>query len=201
MNKGQNVRRGRTRHTSHKGGGSSNNGTGNRVDSKSRGNPQQNLDKYLGMARDALQAGDRVNEEYYLQFAEHFQRVINDRAQDDGNRKDRSRNNNNRNRNQPRQSNNQKGEGQKTVDPAAQDQPKITDGNTDKPISDKQAEKPKQDGAPSGDKAKPHAARKRSPRVKADEDNKQALLEKSSEKAPETTEADTPIAGDTKAAE
>ena len=55
MNKGQNVRRGRTRHTPNKGGGSSNNGTGNRVDSKSRGNPQQNLDKYLSMARDALQ--------------------------------------------------------------------------------------------------------------------------------------------------
>ncbi len=209
MNKGQNVRRGRTRHTPNKGGGSSNNGTGNRVDSKSRGNPQQNLDKYLGMARDALQAGDRVNEEYYLQFAEHFQRVINDRAQDDGNRKDRSRNNNNRNRNQSRSSNNMKGENQKSMDPAAQDQPKIADGNTDKSISDKQAEKPKQDAAPLDDKAKPRVARKRSPRVKADEDNKPALPEKASEKAPETVPETVPetakvdalSAGDTKAAE
>ena len=204
MNKGQNVRRGRTRHTPNKGGGSSNNGTGNRVDSKSRGNPQQNLDKYLGMARDALQAGDRVNEEYYLQFAEHFQRVINDRAQEEDNRKDRSKNNNrnrnqnqNQNQNQSRPSNDMKGEGQKVVDPAAQDQPKIAVGDEDKPAKVERPEPAKQDDLPLGDKPKPRVARKRAPRVKADDASDQVV----SDKAPEAVSPEiTAVSGD-KAAE
>ena len=166
MNKGQNVRRGRTRHTPNKGGSNSNNGTGNRVDSKSRGNPQQNLDKYLGMARDALQAGDRVNEEYYLQFAEHFQRVINDRSQEEDNRQGRSknnRNNNNRSRNQSRPDN----QGNVADDPATQDQPKVADGNVDKEQKAKQSKLIEQDSTPSENKPKSRPARKREPRVKA----------------------------------
>lgn len=171
MNKGQNVRRGRTRHTPNKGGSSSSNGTGNRVDSKSRGNPQQNLDKYLGMARDALQAGDRINEEYYLQFAEHFQRVINERAQDDDNRKERSKNNNNnggkqRPRHQSQASAQEKAPEKAFVDPANVDQPKIVDANKGKPEPVKQ-DTPKQDVVPSEKKPRPRVARKREPRVKA----------------------------------
>ncbi len=34
-------------------------------------------DKYQGMARDALVSGDRVLAEYYHQYADHFQRIIN----------------------------------------------------------------------------------------------------------------------------
>lgn len=35
-------------------------------------------DKYLNMARDAQHSGDRVVTEYYLQYADHYQRLINE---------------------------------------------------------------------------------------------------------------------------
>ena len=35
-------------------------------------------DKYLNMARDAQHSGDRVITEYYLQYADHYQRLINE---------------------------------------------------------------------------------------------------------------------------
>jgi Domain of unknown function (DUF4167) len=51
---------------------------GNRIDNRARGNAPQLLEKYRNMARDAQLAGDRVNAEYYLQFADHYFRVIAD---------------------------------------------------------------------------------------------------------------------------
>lgn len=56
-------------------GGSDN---GNRIDNRSRGNAAQLLEKYRNMARDAQLSGDRVNAEYYLQFADHYFRVLAD---------------------------------------------------------------------------------------------------------------------------
>jgi hypothetical protein len=49
---------------------------GNRQDNRQRGNAAQLLEKYKSMARDAQLAGDRVQTEYYLQFAEHYFRVL-----------------------------------------------------------------------------------------------------------------------------
>lgn len=50
----------------------------NRIDSRSRGNAAQLLDKYKKLAQDAQHNGDRVQAEYYLQFADHYSRVISD---------------------------------------------------------------------------------------------------------------------------
>lgn len=49
---------------------------GNRQDNRQRGNAAQLLEKYKSMARDAQLGGDRVQTEYYLQFAEHYYRVL-----------------------------------------------------------------------------------------------------------------------------
>ena len=49
---------------------------GNRIDNRSRGNAAQLLEKYKALARDAQMSGDRVNTEYYLQFADHYFRVL-----------------------------------------------------------------------------------------------------------------------------
>ena len=49
---------------------------GNRIDNRARGNAPQLLEKYRGLARDAQLAGDRVMTEYYLQFADHYFRVV-----------------------------------------------------------------------------------------------------------------------------
>ena len=56
------------------GGGQS----GNRQDNRQRGNAAQLLEKYKNMARDAQLAGDRVQTEYYLQFADHYFRVLSE---------------------------------------------------------------------------------------------------------------------------
>ena len=52
--------------------------SGNRIDSRARGNAAQLLEKYKNLARDAQMQGDRVNTEYYLQFADHYFRVLSD---------------------------------------------------------------------------------------------------------------------------
>jgi hypothetical protein len=49
---------------------------GNRQDNRQRGNAAQLLEKYKALARDMQLAGDRVQTEYYLQFADHYFRVL-----------------------------------------------------------------------------------------------------------------------------
>lgn len=51
---------------------------GNRQDNRQRGNAAQLLEKYKSMARDAQLSGDRVQTEYYLQYAEHYFRVLSE---------------------------------------------------------------------------------------------------------------------------
>lgn len=53
----------------------------NRIDSRARGNAPQLLEKYRKLAQDAHMNGDRVQAEYYLQFADHYFRVIADQRQ------------------------------------------------------------------------------------------------------------------------
>ena len=52
--------------------------TGNRLDNRARGNAAQLLEKYKALARDAQTQSDRVNTEYYLQFADHYFRILNE---------------------------------------------------------------------------------------------------------------------------
>jgi hypothetical protein len=60
------------------GGGNPNGGNGNRIDNRARGNAAQLLEKYKNLAADAQRQGDRVNTEYYLQFADHYFRVLSE---------------------------------------------------------------------------------------------------------------------------
>ncbi|WP_267388586.1 DUF4167 domain-containing protein [Sphingomonas sp. GC_Shp_3] len=71
-------RRGRGGQQQRPQGGNSGRGqdTGNRIDNRARGNAAQLLEKYKALARDAQMQGDRVNIEYYLQFADHYFRVL-----------------------------------------------------------------------------------------------------------------------------
>lgn len=52
--------------------------SGNRQDNRQRGNAAQLLEKYKSLARDSQLAGDRVQTEYYLQFADHYFRVLSE---------------------------------------------------------------------------------------------------------------------------
>ncbi|MEK6638091.1 MAG: DUF4167 domain-containing protein [Pseudomonadota bacterium] len=63
---------------------------GNRIDNRARGNAPQMLEKYKALARDAQMQGDRVITEYYLQFADHYFRVVAEmRARQDETRRQR----------------------------------------------------------------------------------------------------------------
>jgi hypothetical protein len=48
----------------------------NRQDNRQRGNAAQLLEKYKSLARDSQLAGDRVQTEYYLQYADHYFRIL-----------------------------------------------------------------------------------------------------------------------------
>ena len=50
----------------------------NRVDNRARGNAAQMLEKFKKQAQDAQHNGDRVQAEYYFQFADHYFRVLAD---------------------------------------------------------------------------------------------------------------------------
>lgn len=69
-----NRRRGRGNNRPQGGGGQQL----NRIDSRARGNAPQLLEKYRKLAQDAHMNGDRVTAEYYLQFADHYFRVLAD---------------------------------------------------------------------------------------------------------------------------
>lgn len=73
-NRGRNNNNARPNGNNNRGGGDN----GNRIDNRARGNATQLLEKYRNMARDAQMVGDRVNAEYYLQFADHYFRVLAD---------------------------------------------------------------------------------------------------------------------------
>lgn len=62
----------------------------NRIDNRARGNAAQMLEKYKKLAQDTQLNGDRVQAEYYLQFADHYFRVLADfRSRQDENRPQR----------------------------------------------------------------------------------------------------------------
>ena len=51
---------------------------GNRIDNRARGNASQLYEKYKNLATEAQRQGDRVNTEYYLQFVDHYFRVLSE---------------------------------------------------------------------------------------------------------------------------
>lgn len=77
-----NINRNNNNNNRRRGRGSNNRQPGgqqlNRIDSRARGNAPQMLEKYRKLAQDSHLNGDRVTEEYYLQFADHYFRVIAD---------------------------------------------------------------------------------------------------------------------------
>jgi hypothetical protein len=74
-NNNNNRRRGRGNNNRPQGGGGQ---QLNRIDSRARGNAPQMLEKYRKLAHDAHLNGDRVQEESFLQYADHYFRVIAD---------------------------------------------------------------------------------------------------------------------------
>lgn len=82
-NNNNNRRRGRNNSNNPRPQGNNSGGgrgveSANRIDNRARGNAAQLLEKYKTLARDSHMHGDRVLTEYYLQFADHYFRVLAD---------------------------------------------------------------------------------------------------------------------------
>ena len=71
---------------------------------RSRGNAQQLMDKYMSLARDATQQGDRIAAENYHQHADHYYRIVNARNEQQVQRNEQQ--NEQQNAQRPQQSNN-----------------------------------------------------------------------------------------------
>ena len=78
MKQGSNNRRSRSRGGGKRhSGGRNNNFESHGPEVKIRGTAQQVQEKYLALAHDANVSGDRISEEAFLQFAEHYYRISN----------------------------------------------------------------------------------------------------------------------------
>ncbi len=166
-----NRRRGRNNNRQ-QGGGSAN--SLNRIDNRARGNAAQMLDKYKKLASDAALNDDRVQSEYYLQFADHYFRVIADnkarqdeqRAKRDENQGDKSDkpddDNEDRGRGRGRDQN-PRGRGNRNARDGAEggdrDDNPFTRGDRQQSEDRPKVEKPKSDKAPS-DKPRTRRTRK-----------------------------------------
>ena len=108
-NRQSNRRRGRgnNRPQNNRGGGFDHQNT---IDNRSRGNANQMLEKYKKQASDAQLNGDRVNAEYYLQFADHYFRVLSDfRSRQEAKQEAREQRNEEQNNKNERQDNGDNG--------------------------------------------------------------------------------------------
>ncbi|MFV0386770.1 DUF4167 domain-containing protein [Paracoccus sp. (in: a-proteobacteria)] len=65
---------------------------------KVRGTPQQIIDKYLTLARDAQLSNDRVAEQSFLQHAEHYTRMLGEAQREMAERQQQHQNNNHQQR-------------------------------------------------------------------------------------------------------
>jgi hypothetical protein len=94
---------------------------------KVRGTPQQIIDKYQSLARDAQLSGDRVAHENFLQHAEHYVRLLGDaqreidarRVQQDAQRQQEAQRQQGQNNNQK----NHQNQNQNQNDPQQKEQP------------------------------------------------------------------------------
>ena len=82
MRQGSNGRRPRGRPQRKQHGGTPRHGNfdSSGPEGRIRGNAHQVYEKYIGLARDAASMGDRVAAETYYQYAEHYYRIVNVRA-------------------------------------------------------------------------------------------------------------------------
>jgi len=96
-------------------------------DGKVRGTPQQIIDKYNQLHRDAQLSGDRVNAENFAQHAEHYLRMLATAQREvDKQREEQEANNRERQAERDRERNERlKSQERAAADPAAMEQPDV----------------------------------------------------------------------------
>ncbi len=138
---------------------------------KVRGTPQQIIDKYNQLARDAQLAGDRVATENFQQHAEHYLRLLSEAQREiDSRREEQERQNRERQAERDRERADR--QEREAADPASAPQPEVVDAGVEavedsglvetpeskpKPSRSRRKPKPKADDA-AGDGSAPEAA-------------------------------------------
>lgn len=137
-------------------------------DGKVRGTPQQIIEKYNQLHRDAQLSNDRVNAENFAQHAEHYTRMLAEAQREvDAKREEMEEQNRQRQAERDRERQERlKAQEAAAYDPGASDQPDIadTDDNQDSGLVETPEEKPKPRPR------KPRAPRKPNPPKDKDSD-------------------------------
>lgn len=145
---------------------------------KVRGTPQQIIDKYQTLARDAQLSGDRVNAENFLQHAEHYvrmlaeaQREIDARREQQEQQRQAQQNNQQQKNDQNQHGGGNRGRGPKggdNLDTGVGEQPSLPEGAdlfpADDDVGSNLVETPESEGS----KSKPK--RRRGPKTQAAEE-------------------------------
>ena len=119
-------------------------------DGKVRGTPQQIIDKYNQLHRDAQLSGDRVNAENFAQHAEHYLRMLAEAQREvEAKREEQEAANRERQAERDRErAERLKAQESASNDPASQDQPDVSDagdnGLVDTPEAQPKQRKPRQ---------------------------------------------------------
>ena len=119
-------------------------------DGKVRGTPQQIIEKYNQLHRDAVLAGDRVDAENYAQHGEHYTRMLAEAQREvEAKREEQEEQNRQRQAERDRErAERQKAQEAAANDPSNMDQPDIHTGESG--LVDTPEEKPKRDRKPRG---------------------------------------------------
>ncbi len=131
---------------------------------KVRGTPQQIIEKYNQLHRDAVLSGDRVDAENFAQHAEHYTRMLAEAQREvDAKREEQEAQNRERQAERDRERQDRlKAQEAASNDPGAQDQPAIDapsddSGLVETPEAAEDAPKPKQARRPRQRKPRPDA--------------------------------------------
>lgn len=144
---------------------------------KVRGTPQQIIDKYTQLARDAFRAGDRVAGENFQQHAEHYTRMLAE-AQRDAEAKRQQADQQNRERQERDQQRREEKKKQREEqnaqpDPGAGDQPDLLDApasdDPDSGLVETPEAKPKKPRAPRKPRKKPESGEGDAPKEGGDD--------------------------------
>jgi uncharacterized protein DUF4167 len=136
---------------------------------KVRGTPQQIVEKYQMLARDAQLAGDRVAMENFQQHAEHYLRLLNDAMREQNQRREahEAQQAQHAQRREAQQNQQQGNNGQpdtRAPDPQQAQQPDLAEQPQPQTMAVTEAEQPADSGLVETPENKPKPRRKRAPK-------------------------------------
>ncbi len=126
-------------------------------DGKVRGTPQQIIEKYNQLHRDAFLSGDRVDAENFAQHAEHYTRLLAEAQREvDAKREEQEEQNRQRQAERDRERQDRlKAQEAAANDPTSMDQPDVAEGASDSGLVETPEEKPRKPRRPRKPRSNP----------------------------------------------